>query len=268
MGFCLELSKKCFLISVERCLQDNYYGRIEHMRLDAWLRERYPGFSRTFIARAINQGCVSVNGYVCTKPGKIVLVHDVVVANLEKKYVGFAGFKLEHALTAFNLDVAGLVCLDAGLSTGGFSDCLLQHGAKKIYGVDVGSSQVDASLALDERLVVMEQTNLKAVTLLPELIDLCTLDLSFTSVLPFIPVVSVLLKPQGAGIIILIKPQFEVGPEHVNNSGIVHDEKQQQLVCSNVAQALKNAGFSVRGIVPSPRKEESGNHEFLVYATR
>ena len=238
------------------------------MRLDSWLCQQYPQYSRTFIARAIQNGCVTVNGAVCTKAGKIVAPHDQVQATLEKKYVGFAGFKLEHALSFFNIDVTGFVCLDAGLSTGGFADCLLQHGAKKIYGVDVGSCQIDPVLAKDSRLVVMEQTNLKNVASLPEGIDFCTLDVSFTSVIPLIPVVSNLFEPQRAGIVILIKPQFEVGPAHVSSSGIVQDEREQQRACSLVAKALKDAGFVVKGITPAPRKEASGNQEFLIYAVR
>jgi len=238
------------------------------MRLDSFLCQLYPQYSRTFIARAIHDGCVNVNGIVCTKPGRAVLPQDLVTAVLSKKYVGFAGFKLEHALSFFKIDVADFVCLDAGLSTGGFADCLLQHGATKVYGVDVGSCQIDAALAQDSRLVVMEQTNFKNVESLPEGIDFCTLDVSFTSVIPLIPVASALLKFVGAGIIILIKPQFEVGHEYINSNGIVHDEKAQQRACSDVARALKNAGFSVQGITPSPRKEDAGNQEFLIYAVR
>lgn len=211
---------------------------------------------------------MSVNGVVCTKPGRTIGLQDTVVAVLSKKYVGFAGFKLEHALSFFKIDVTGFVCLDAGLSTGGFTDCLLQHGAKKVYGIDVGSCQIDAALAQDVRLVVMEQTNLKNVESLPEAIDFCTLDVSFTSVIPLIMVASTLLKPVDAGIVILIKPQFEVGSEYLSSSGIVHDENAQQRACSDVALALKTTGFSVKGIIPSPRKEETGNQEFLVYALR
>ena len=211
---------------------------------------------------------MSVNGSVCIKASRAIAPSDVVQATLEKKYVGFAGFKLEHALSFFKIDVTNFVCLDAGLSTGGFADCLLQHGAKKVYGVDVGSCQVDATLAQDSRLVVMEQTNLKNVTSLPDCIDFCTLDVSFTSVIPLIAVVRNLCAPDRAGIVILIKPQFEVGPESVSSSGIVHDEKEQQRACSQIAKAPKEAGFVVHGITPAPRKEAAGDQEFLVYAVR
>lgn len=209
-----------------------------------------------------------VNGAVCTKPGSVIAADDLVEAELSKKYAGFAGFKLEHALSFFKIDVTGFVCVDAGLSTGGFADCLLQHGAKKVYGIDVGSAQVDAELSKDSRLVVMEQTNLKDVTALPDEIDFCTLDVSFTSVIPLIPVVNRLFVPHRAGIIILIKPQFEVGPAHVSASGIVHDVNEQQRACSQVAKALKEVGFAVQGITPAPRKETTANQEFLIYAVR
>lgn len=238
------------------------------MRLDQLLLKKYPQLSRTFIARAIQQGCVQVNSVLCTKPGKIIAESDVVIADLIKKYVGYAGHKLEHALHSFNIDVHDLICLDAGLSTGGFADCLLQNGAKKVYGVDVGSGQIDSELAQDVRLVVMEQTNLRDVIRLDDDVDFCTLDVSFTSVIPLIVSAEKLLKPSGSTMLVLVKPQFEVGAEFVGDAGIVRDENAQQRACDLVTEALKKVGFTVRGTTEAPRKEVKGNREFFLYAIR
>ena len=238
------------------------------MRLDQFLLKKYSHLSRTFIARAIQQGSVQVNSVICTKPGQKIFESDLVVADLVKKYVGYAGHKLEHALHFFKIDVQDLICLDAGLATGGFSDCLLQCGAKKVYGVDVGSDQVDSALAQDVRLIVMEQTNLRDVEHLGDPIDFCTLDVSFTSVIPLIVSADKLLKASNVAMLVLVKPQFEVGAAFVGDAGIVRDEKAQKRACELVAESLRTLGFTVSGTLEAPRKEVKGNREFFLYAVR
>lgn len=237
-------------------------------RLDHFLAQQHQSLSRTVIARAIQRGRVKVNGVVRSKPGFLVHPKDAIEADLAQKYVGYAGHKLEHALDYFAIDVNSKTCLDAGLSTGGFADCLLQRGARKVYGIDVGSGQVDKVLAREPRLVVMEKTNLNDVKALPERIDFCTLDVSFTSVLGVLSAAVNLLKTEHASVLILVKPQFEVGRAFVGVNGIVTNVSKQQEAVENVKQALYERGFEVRGSTLSPRKEEHGNNEYFVYAVR
>src|SRR5579862_9554461 len=182
---------------------------IAKKRLDLLVHERYPHLTRNQIQSFIIQNKVTVNGILITKPGTSVPEDSTLeLAIDEPKYVSRAGFKLEGALDSFNIDVKDLVALDAGISTGGFSDCLLQHGIKKIYGIDVGYGQVHEKVADNPRVKVIERTNLRNLTMLPEKIDIATLDLSFISLLKVMPAVKNLLKPEGR-IIALIKPQFE-----------------------------------------------------------
>lgn len=237
-------------------------------RLDQLTHERYPHYSRTLIQSLIMQGKVLVNGAPVTKPGqKIADDAQVEITAQEQKYVSRAGVKLEHALDHYQIDVSGLVVLDAGLSTGGFSDCLLQRGAAKIYGIDVGHAQVHEKIKNDLRMVIMERTNLRTLTKLPELIDLATLDLSFISVLAVMPAVVPLLKPHAA-LVVLIKPQFEAGREHVGRGGIVSDEKVHKQVIERVVTGIEAYGFSCFPVIASPITGASGNKEFLVYCQR
>jgi 23S rRNA (cytidine1920-2'-O)/16S rRNA (cytidine1409-2'-O)-methyltransferase len=237
-------------------------------RLDQFLTQQHSSLSRTVIARAIQRGRVKVNGTVRNKPGFLVHKNDVIEADLAQKYVGYAGHKLEHALDHFNITLTGKICLDSGLSTGGFADCLLQRGAKKVYGVDVGSGQIDKVLARDPRLVVMEKTNLKDVASLPDRIDFCTLDVSFTSVILLLDAVCALFKNEAASVLVLVKPQFEVGRSHVGPNGVVADPRQQKEAVSRVAAAFESRLFTVSAPVLAPRKEEHGNNEFFLYCVR
>nr|MBA2307105.1 TlyA family RNA methyltransferase [Candidatus Dependentiae bacterium] len=164
----------------------------------------------------------------------------------------------------FAVDVKDLVVLDAGLSTGGFTDCLLQRGARRVYGVDVGYGQVHEKIGNDPRVVVIERTNLRYLDQLPEKIDLATLDLSFISLTKVIGAVKHLLKPEGQ-IVALIKPQFEASRYEVGKGGIVRDPAIHQKVITKVTEALIQEGFSFHGIVESPLKGATGNIEFLGY---
>jgi 23S rRNA (cytidine1920-2'-O)/16S rRNA (cytidine1409-2'-O)-methyltransferase len=157
-----------------------------------------------------------------------------------------------------------MVCLDAGLSTGGFTDCLLQEGARKVYGVDVGYGQVHEKIRNDPRVIVMEKTNLRYVEGLPELVDIVTLDVSFISVLKIIERVKSLLKHQGK-LIVLIKPQFEAGKQDIGRGGIVKDADVHERVTKSVIEGIVKEGFSFQGIIESPILGAEGNKEFLAY---
>ena len=234
-------------------------------RLDQLVLEQHPQLSRSYIQSLIMQGKVLVNDKACTKAGTPfaddvhIIVHDV-----QPKYVSRAGLKLEKALEHFAIDVIDLVVLDAGLSTGGFTDCLLQHGAKKIYGIDVGYGQVHEKIRRDPRVTVMERVNLRTVETLPEPVDMVTLDLSFISVLKVMEVVSKVLKEHGK-LIVLIKPQFEARKEQVGRGGIVKDEAVHQEVIKNVVEGIEKQGFLLQGITESPITGTDGNKEFLAY---
>lgn len=241
----------------------------EKKRLDVLVQEKYPQYSRTQIQSYIMQGKVSVDGKVATKAGVPVATDaDVQLNAQEPKYVSRGGLKLEKALEHFKVNVTDLVALDSGVSTGGFADCLLQHGAKKVYGVDVGYGQVHEKLLQDKRLVLMEKTNLRLLESLPEKVDLVTLDLSFISILKVMPAVIKLIKPD-AKIITLIKPQFEAGPENVSKGGIVRDEKVHQMVIENIKNGMKEFGFEMVDVIESPiLGGVGGNKEFLALFIR
>jgi 23S rRNA (cytidine1920-2'-O)/16S rRNA (cytidine1409-2'-O)-methyltransferase len=238
------------------------------IRLDQRVQELAPHLSRTQIASLIMQGKVLVAGEPATKAGALVSSETELLLNFElPKYVGRAGFKLEHALQEFDLDVTGCVVMDAGLSTGGFTDCLLQRGAVKVYGVDVGYGQVHEKIRQDPRVVVMERVNLRHLESLPELVDLVTLDLSFISVLKVLDAVVRVLKPNGK-LVVLIKPQFEAGKHQVGTGGVITDPAVHQQVIDDVTAGIEAAGFVFQKIVPSPIKGGDGNQEFLASFVR
>ncbi|CAI5472734.1 unnamed protein product [Closterium sp. Yama58-4] len=180
-----------------------------------------------------------------------------------------AGYKLEGALQQFSVGVAGAVVLDAGLSTGGFTDCLLQHGAARVYGVDVGYGQVSERIRIDPRVVVMERTNLRhlAPSDLPEKVDVVTLDLSFISVLLVMPAVVGVMKP-GAHLIVLVKPQFEARRGQVGGGGIVRSEAVRQEVLERVTRGIEEYGMELQGVMTSPITGTDGNVEFLAHFVR
>lgn len=232
-------------------------------RLDQLILEKYPSLSRTQIQDFIHQGKVKVNDKIVTKPGtKFDTSIKIILEQTSPKYVSRAGFKLEKALEYFKIDPKNLVILDAGLSTGGFSDCLLQHNVKKIYGVDVGHGQVHEKIKSDPRIIVMEKTNLKDLVL-QEQVDLVTLDLSFISLLKVIESVYKNIKKSGQ-LITLIKPQFEA-PDLVSKSGIIKDPKIHKKVLDQVISGIKSFEFKFMGVIESPITGSDGNKEFLAY---
>lgn len=227
-----------------------------------------PQYSRRQIQSWIMQGRVTVDGHILTKAGlQVPQEAEIVVDVQEPKFVSRAGFKLEHALAHFDIDVHGFVVMDAGLSTGGFTDCLLGRGARKVYGIDVGYGQVHEKIRQDPRVIVMERTNLRDVRDLGELVDLVTLDLSFISLLKVMDAVNAVLKDCGA-LLALIKPQFEAQRHEVGHGGIVKDPEVHKAVIERVITGLQEYGFEVHGVVDSPIEGGMGNKEFLVYATK
>jgi len=229
------------------------------------LQERLSKLSRNKISSLIIQGKVTVDGKSVTKPGVLFDSDIPIECEIdEPKFVCRAGFKLEKALQEFNIDVTGMTVLDAGLSTGGFTDCLLQLGATKVYGVDVGYGQVHEKIRADERVIVMERTNLRNLDSLPDTIDLVTLDLSFISVLKVMPAVTPLLK-DGGKLVVLIKPQFEAERGQVGRGGIIKDSAVHKQVTDKVVAGIKEYGFELQGLIDSPITGMHGNKEFLSY---
>lgn len=237
-------------------------------RLDVKVHELYPQYSRRQIQSWIMQGLVTVNEQVITKSG--MQVADDARITLDKdepKFVSRAGFKLEKALEHFAIKVAELVALDAGLSTGGFTDCLLQYGVKKVYGVDVGYGQVHEKIRNDERVVVLERTNLRHLTEVGEKVDLITLDLSFISVLLVMEAVQALLKDTGM-LIVLIKPQFEAERHEIGRGGIIKNPAVHEGVVHKVTHAIMKQDFTLIGVVDSPILGSQGNKEFVAVFKR
>jgi len=237
-------------------------------RLDLLVHEKFPQYSRRQIQSWIMQGKVQVDDRVITKSGTPV-ASDACINLIvkEPKYVSRAGLKMEKALDHFTIDVEGLTVLDAGLSTGGFTDCLLGRGVKKVYGVDVGYGQVHEKIRNDPRVIIMERTNLRALRTVGERVDLVTLDLSFISILKVMDAVLSLLKDDGQ-LITLIKPQFEAQRKDVGRGGIIKDPKVHDAVVERVTNGIKERGFTLVGVVESPITGASGNKEFLAYFKR
>ncbi len=237
-------------------------------RLDSLVQEHFPTLTKTLIQSYIMQGKVLVDGKVITKPGVAVSEELPIILEIEEpKFVCRAGFKLERALEYFNISVKGLTILDAGLSTGGFTDCLLQQGATKVFGVDVGYGQVHEKIRSDARVIVMERTNLRHLEDLGELVDMVTLDLSFISILKVMEAINKVLKLTGK-LVTLIKPQFEAERHQVGKKGIIKDPKVHEEVTQNVIAGIEAYGYKCLGLIESPILGGSGNKEFLAYFER
>jgi len=237
-------------------------------RLDIKVHELVPEYDIKYIQSWIMQGKVRVGDRIITKPGTLIADDMVITHSIkQQKYVSRAGLKLERALEYFEIDVTDLIVLDAGISTGGFTDCLLQHGAKKVYGVDVGYGDVHNKIRNDPRLILLEKTNLRLLEKLDELVDLITLDLSFISIINVMPSVCKLLKQKGQ-LIVLIKPQFEAAKNQIEGGGIVRDNDLRQKIVTSVVDRIIEYGFECIGIIESPIEGTKGNKEFLGYFKR
>ena len=238
-------------------------------RLDVLLVDQGYADSRTKAQAVIMSGLVYVDGQKADKPG--VSYEETVsieVRNGSCPYVSRGGLKLEKALRDFGVNPDGYVCSDSGASTGGFTDCLLQQGAKKVFAIDVGYGQLDWKIRSDPRVVVMERTNVRYVTPedLGEPLDLSVVDVSFISLRIVLPVIKTFLKPVGQ-VLCLIKPQFEAGKEKVGKKGVVRDPTIHKEVLDDFVALAQEIGLAILGLTFSPVKGPEGNIEFLAHLT-
>ena len=237
------------------------------IRLDQLIFEKGFAESREKAKALIMSGCVFLDGQRADKPGMSVSPDtEPEVHKKELAFVSRGGYKLDKAIRVFGIDPEGKRCIDCGASTGGFTDVLLQHGAEKVYAVDVGYGQLAWTLRNDPRVVNLERTNLRYVTKeqIPDLLDLAVCDVSFISLRLVMPAVAPLLKPD-AEIMCLIKPQFEAGRELVGKKGVVRDAAVHEQVIRRVLEFMPSIGFSVQGLDYSPITGPEGNIEFLLY---
>ena len=238
-------------------------------RLDVLLTEQLYADTRSKAQAIIMAGQVYVNGQKADKPGaSYEETVQIEVRGVTCPYVSRGGLKLEKALRDFGVKPEGFVCSDSGASTGGFTDCLLQQGAKKVFAIDVGYGQLDWKIRSDERVVVMERTNIRYVTPedLGEPLDLSVIDVSFISLKIVLPTIKNLLKPTGQ-VLCLIKPQFEAGKEKVGKKGVVREPEIHQEVLDSFVQTVTDLGFTILGLTFSPVKGPEGNIEFLGHLT-
>lgn len=242
----------------------------EKKRLDVLLTERGLQESRQRAQAVIMSGEVFVNGQRVDKPGTAVAEDaQIEVRGGTLAYVSRGGLKLEKAMAAFPIDLNGAVCADIGASTGGFTDCMLQNGAEKVYAVDVGYGQLAWSLRTDERVVNMERTNIRNVTsdMLAEPVEFFSVDVSFISLHHIFPVAQAITTPDAMGVC-LVKPQFEAGREKVGKNGVVRDPATHREVLHNAMGYAAANGFVVRGLDFSPVKGPEGNIEYLMFVQK
>lgn len=234
------------------------------MRLDVYLVEAGLSKSRSYAVSLIKGGLVTVDGKTVTKPSFDVSDESVLVTGEVHPYVGRGGVKLEGALDTFGIDVSGLVAVDIGASTGGFTDCLLKRGAKKVFAVDSGHGQLDESLKNDCRVVDLEGVNAKNLSrgVLPEKCDIAVCDVSFISQTYIIPEIPGVITEDGT-FVTLIKPQFECGRVALRKGGIVKDKKYHYEAVKRVAECAAECGLLCCGVCPSPVEGGDGNREFL-----
>ncbi|HLF02703.1 MAG TPA: TlyA family RNA methyltransferase [Anaerolineales bacterium] len=231
-------------------------------RLDILIYTRGLAESREKARRLIMAGEVMVAGQLVDKPGTLVPVGAAIDLKVGPRFVSRGGEKLLAALAEFKLQPVGWLCADVGASTGGFTDCLLQHGAAKVYAIDVGVGILDWKLRNDPRVVVMENTNARYVESLPEPVRLVTIDAAFISLKLLLPVVTKWLTPDGE-IVALIKPQFEAGKDRVGKKGVVRDPEVHREVLMEVLRFAESIGLIARGLIRSPLLGPAGNVEFL-----
>jgi 23S rRNA (cytidine1920-2'-O)/16S rRNA (cytidine1409-2'-O)-methyltransferase len=237
---------------------------LSRVRLDVLLAERALAESRERAQALILAGRVTVNGQPALKAGQLVAPDVALDVRQSEPYVSRGGYKLAHALDTFGLDVSGLVAVDIGASTGGFTDVLLQRGARRVYAVDVGRGQLHWRLQGDPRVVVLDRTNARHLTLLPEQPGVATVDVSFISLRLIIPPLRRLLAPRSF-MIVLIKPQFEAGPRQVGRGGIVRSAEVHRSVLTSLAEWFQEQGLPLAGLVASPIRGAAGNREFLAW---
>jgi 23S rRNA (cytidine1920-2'-O)/16S rRNA (cytidine1409-2'-O)-methyltransferase len=233
------------------------------IRIDILVHARGLTPSRELARRLVMAGEVTVDGRVVDQPSAPVDESAEVAVLAGSRYVGRGGYKLEKGLDVFGVAPVGWVAADVGASTGGFTDCLLQHGAARVYAIDVGYGQLAWQLRQDSRVIVMERTNARYLAALPEPVRLVTIDASFISLRLLLPVVQRWLQADGQ-VIALIKPQFEVGARQVGKGGVVRDSRVHQQVLSDLVTWADEQGWSVGGLTCSPLRGPKGNVEFLL----
>lgn len=240
------------------------------IRLDVHLAESGLAKSRSSALAMIMAGEVYIDGVKADKAGQQINgTENIEIRGKSQKYVSRGGLKLEKAMQVFPVKLSGLVCMDIGASTGGFTDCMLQNGAKKVYSVDVGYGQLAWKLRCDERVINMERTNIRYVTKedIGEEIDFFSVDVSFISLKLVLPVAHSLLTENGSGVC-LVKPQFEAGREKVGKKGVVRDKAVHKEVIDGCIKIAEASGFSVTGLDYSPVKGPEGNIEYLMYVKK
>ena len=249
---------------------------MKKQRLDLLLVERNLCESRQLAQRWIQAGEVRVNGEVVDKCGTGILLTSTIEVKARARFVSRGGEKLAKALAVFEIVTINRICLDAGISTGGFTDCLLQAGAKQVYGIDVGYGQVDWKIRTDDRVVLRERTNIRHLTpaeLYGETVagiypvtlpDLAVVDVSFISAIKILPALELLLAPPKE-LLLLVKPQFEVGKQAIGKNGVVRDLSAQAGAISGVLAAAQGLGWHYRGLTWSPLVGPAGNIEYLLW---
>ncbi len=237
-------------------------------RLDKKLVELGFAPTREKAQALIMAGMVTVDGLLVDKPGFLVKEGQKIDVKEPVRYVSRGGYKLEHALEGFGIDVRGFVALDVGSSTGGFTDCLLQRGVIKVYAVDVGRAQMDIKLRQDPRVILYEETDARSLTEshVPEKVDIITVDVSFISITKVLPHVVKFLK-EGGILLVLVKPQFELTPDKVKK-GIVRSPEDKFQAVLKVCQKLKDLGFHIGGVLKAKPRGSKGNEEFFLLAGR
>jgi 23S rRNA (cytidine1920-2'-O)/16S rRNA (cytidine1409-2'-O)-methyltransferase len=240
---------------------------VEKARLDKLVVKKGLAESLKQAQSLIMAGQVLVDGHVVDKAGNRIPESAQVTVRERPRYASRGGIKLEHALDRFGIDVSGKTAADVGASTGGFTDCLLQRGARKVYAIDVGYGQLAWQIRQDARVVVLDRTNIRHLAGLPEPVDLATVDVSFISLGMVLPQVVRLLQPEGE-LLTLIKPQFEAVREEVSNGGVVRDPVVHRLVLEKVIKRAAKEKLRVVGLVPSPLRGPAGNVEFFAHLSR
>lgn len=236
----------------------------EKQRLDVVVHERGLAATRAKARGMIMAGEILVDGAAVDKPGTMVRSDVSIEVKSKPRFVSRGGEKLAGALADFQFDVSGRICADVGASTGGFTDCLLQNGAARVYAIDVGYGLIDYTLRQDSRVILMERTNARYVEQLDEPVSLVVVDASFISLRLLLPVIKGWLTPQ-ADVIALIKPQFEAGKKDIGKGGVVKDQAVHRRVLEEILQFGLEQGFSICGLTRSSIKGQSGNIEFLVW---
>lgn len=246
----------------------NKKQKVKKERLDVLVTNLGLAKSRTEAQNLIREGKIFVNNQKEDKPGTTIKEDSLVELRGEKqKYVSRGGYKLEKAINIWNLDLNDKVCMDVGSSTGGFTDCMLQNGARKVYSIDVGTGQLDWSLRNNEKVVVLEQTNARYIdkeTINNDKIDFVSMDVSFISITKILPAIYSIID-EDTVFISLLKPQFEAEKEEVEKGGIIKDKKTHEKIILNVVKYAKTSKFDIIDLSYSPIKGPSGNIEYLMY---